>query len=51
MEEAKARRPDIELSGLKWGVTGWVAAANGLRDQKGLNITALADHYHTLIIH
>lgn len=27
MQEAKARRPDIQLSGLEWGIPGWVYAA------------------------
>ena len=57
MEEAAKRRPDIQLSGLEWGIPGWVAAdpdgffgktnvdyltgwVTGLRDKKGLNITA-----------
>ena len=57
MEEAARRRPDIQLSGLEWGIPGWVARtgmwsqshvdyltgwAVGLRDRKGLNVTALA---------
>ena len=25
MEEAAKRRPDIQLSGLEWGIPGWVA--------------------------
>jgi hypothetical protein len=58
MEQAVQRRPGIQLSGLEWGVPGWVAAApggfwsdaaisyltgwaKGLRDVKGLNLTAL----------
>ena len=51
------RRPDMQLSGLEWGIPGWVAKAGmwsqtnveyltgwakGLRDEKGLNVTALA---------
>jgi hypothetical protein len=57
MEEATKRRPDIQLSGLEWGIPGWVVKAGmwsqtnidyltgwvvGLRDKKGLNVTALA---------
>ena len=69
MEEAAKRNPQIQLSGLEWGVPGWVAAspggggryggmwspanvdymvgwATGLRDRKGLNVTALAVAYN-----
>ena len=61
MEEAAKRRPDIQLSGLEWGIPGWVARsgmwssanvdyltgwAAGLRDKKGLNVTALAVAYN-----
>eukprot|EP01052_Picozoa_sp_SAG31_P019167 SAG31_NODE_1387_length_8554_cov_14.239148_3_plen_851_part_00 len=57
MAEAVKRRPNVQLSGLEWGIPGWVAEdgmwsktnvdyltgwAAGLRDRKGLNITALA---------
>ena len=58
MQQAVQRQPEIQLSGLEWGVPGWVAAepggfwsdaavsyltgwAKGLRDAKGLNLTAL----------
>ena len=62
MEQAVQRRPGMQLSGLEWGVPGWVGAghssaergffsdvavdyltgwAKGLRDEKGLNLTAL----------
>lgn len=58
MEQAVQRRPGMQLSGLEWGVPGWVGAApggffsdaaveyltgwaQGLRDVKGLNLTAL----------
>ena len=69
MQEATKRNPRIQLSGLEWGVPGWVAAspggggryggmwspanvkymvgwATGLRDQKGLNLSALAVAYN-----
>jgi hypothetical protein len=29
MEQAAKRRPDIQLSGLEWGIPGWVAKAPG----------------------
>jgi hypothetical protein len=61
MQEAANRRHDIQLSGLEWGIPGFVAADGmwsktnvdyltgwvaGLRDKKGLNITALAVAYN-----
>eukprot|EP01043_Picozoa_sp_COSAG02_P054101 COSAG02_NODE_6073_length_3821_cov_18.905159_2_plen_760_part_00 len=62
MEEASKRRPEIGLSGLEWGIPGWVASkggmwsksnqeylvgwVSGLLKTKGLNITALAVSYN-----
>lgn len=62
MQEAVKRRPDIQLSGLEWGIPGWVQAAGGLwseanidylagwatglRERKGLNLTQLAVAYN-----
>ena len=59
---AVKRRPDIQLSGLEWGIPGWVQAAGGLwseanidylagwatglRERKGLNLTQLAVAYN-----
>ena len=57
MQQAVKRRADMQLSGLEWGIPGWVAAkggmwgaenqqymvgwVSGLLKQKGLNITAV----------
>eukprot|EP01049_Picozoa_sp_SAG25_P007302 SAG25_NODE_588_length_6733_cov_7.918300_4_plen_752_part_00 len=62
MEEASKRRPNIGLSGLEWGIPGWVASkggmwsksnqdylvgwVSGLLKTKGLNISALAVSYN-----
>ena len=34
MQEAVKRRPDMPLSGLEWGIPGWVAAGTG-KGKKG----------------
>ena len=57
MQQAVKRRADMQLSGLEWGIPGWVAAkggmwgaanqqymvgwVSGLLKHKGLNITAV----------
>ena len=62
MQQAVKRRADMQLSGLEWGIPGWVAAkggmwgaanqqymvgwVSGLLKHKGLNITALAVSYN-----